>query len=95
MTRPAMPKSAPDGVLRDGYDTGGFYDEAFEHGSDGVAVPRAHYAELIAQIASMDGPDLRRAAELANRSFLDRGGSELAIHAMRMRAKYRRLLPEG
>ena len=30
-----MPTSAPDGVLRDGYDTGGFYDEAFEHGSDG------------------------------------------------------------
>jgi uncharacterized circularly permuted ATP-grasp superfamily protein len=68
-----MPKSAPDGVLRDGYDIGGFYDEAFEDGSDGVAVPRAHYAELIAQIASMDGPDLRRAAELANRSFLHRG----------------------
>ena len=68
-----MPKSAPGGVLRDGYDTGGFYDEAFEHGSDGVAVPRAHYAELIAQIASMDGPDLRRATELANRSFLHRG----------------------
>jgi uncharacterized circularly permuted ATP-grasp superfamily protein len=68
-----MPKSAPDGVLRDGYDTGGFYDEAFEHGSDGAPVPRAHYAELIGQIASMDGSDLRRAAELANRSFLHRG----------------------
>ena len=68
-----MPKSAPDGVLRDGYDTGGFYDEAFEHGSDGVPVARAHYAELIGQIASMDGSDLRRAAELANRSFLHRG----------------------
>ena len=61
------------GVLRDGYDTGGFYDEAFERDSDGAVVPRAHYAELIAQIASMDGPDLRRATELANRSVLHRG----------------------
>ena len=68
-----MPQSAFDGVLRDGYDTGGFYDEAFEHGPNGVAVPRAHYAELVAQIASMDGRGLRRAAELANRSFLHRG----------------------
>ena len=68
-----MPQSAVDGVLRDGYDTGGFYDEAFEHGPNGVAVPRAHYAELVAQIASMDGRGLRRAAELANRSFLHRG----------------------
>ena len=68
-----MPQSAPDGVLRDGYDTGGFYDEAFELGPDGDAVPRAHYAELVAQIASMDGRDVRRAAELANRSFLHRG----------------------
>ena len=68
-----MPQSAPGGVLRDGYDTGGFYDEAFERGSDGVVVPRAHYAELVAQIASMDGPDVRRATELANRSFLHRG----------------------
>ena len=73
MTRPATPESALDGVLRDGYDTGGFYDETFEHGSNGVAVPRAHYAELVAQIASMDGRGLRRAAELANRSFLHRG----------------------
>src|SRR4051794_30558973 len=73
LTRPAMPPSARDGVLRDGYDTGGFYDEAFELGPDGVAAPRAHYAELVAQIASMDGRGLRRAAELANRSFLHRG----------------------
>ena len=50
-----MPQSALDGVLRDGYDTGGFYDEAFEHGPNGVAVPRAHYAQLVAQIASIDG----------------------------------------
>ena len=54
MTRPATPESAIDGVLRDGYDTGGFYDETFEHGSNGVAVPRAHYAELVAQIAFME-----------------------------------------
>ena len=72
MTSPAVPVSSSSGVLRDGYDTGGFYDEAFE--LDGAApVPRAHYAELIAQIAAMDGADLRQAAELANRSFLHRG----------------------
>ena len=68
-----MPKPAPDAALRDGYDTGGFYDEAFEHDSDGAVVPRAHYAELIAQISAMDGRALRRGAELANRSFLHRG----------------------
>ena len=71
MTRPATPQ-ASDGVLGDGYDTGGFYDEMFEPGPAGVAVPRPHYAALVAQLASMDGPDLRRAAELANRSFLHR-----------------------
>ena len=27
MTGPVLPKPAPDSVLRDGYDTGGFYDE--------------------------------------------------------------------
>src|SRR4029078_9503043 len=73
VTRPAMPQSAPGGVLRDGYDTGGFYDEAFERGADGLGVPRAHYAQRAAQIASMGGPEVRRATELANRSFLRRG----------------------
>jgi uncharacterized circularly permuted ATP-grasp superfamily protein len=70
---PVIPVPAPHGVLRDGYDTGGFYDEAFEHGSGGEVVPRSHYAEVVAQISSMDGRDVRRAAELANRSFLHRG----------------------
>ena len=73
MSAPVIPAAAPDGVLRGGYDTGGFYDEAFEIGPEGEARPRAHYAEVVAQIASMDGRDVRRAAELANRSFLHRG----------------------
>ena len=70
---PVIPVPAPHGVLRDGYDTGGFYDEAFELGPGGEVVPRSHYAEVVAQIASMDGKEVRRAAELANRSFLHRG----------------------
>jgi hypothetical protein len=65
--------SPPDGVLRSGYDLGGFYDEAFERDAGGAVVPRPHYAELIAQISAMAGSELRRAAELANRSFLHRG----------------------
>ena len=72
MTGPVLPKTAPGGVLRDGYDTGGFYDEAFEPGPAG-AVPPPHYTELMAQIAAMDGTNLRRAVELANRSFLHSG----------------------
>ena len=69
-----MPESALDGVLRDGYDTGGFYDETFEHGPKASRRPRAHYAELVAQIASMDGRGRCAARpELANRSFLHRG----------------------
>ncbi len=31
VSAPVIPVPAPDGVLRGGYDTGGFYDEAFEH----------------------------------------------------------------
>ena len=52
--------SPPDGVLRSGYDTGGFYDEAFERDAGGAVVPRPHYSELIAQIAAMAGSELRR-----------------------------------
>ena len=65
--------SPTDGVLRSGYDTAGFYDEAFERDASGAVVPRPHYSELIAQISAMAGSELRRAAELANRSFLHRG----------------------
>ena len=42
MTGPVVPGAAQTGVLRSGYDTGGFYDEAFERdpagGLDGVDV---------------------------------------------------------
>ena len=67
-----VPQSLPNGVLRNGYSLDGFFDEAFEEGPEGP-VPRRHYADLIAQIAAMDGRELRRAADLANRSFLHRG----------------------
>jgi hypothetical protein len=61
-----------DGVLRHGYSLDGFFDEAFEAGAGGVTAG-PHYAELIGQIAAMDGQDVKRAADLANRSFLHRG----------------------
>ncbi len=73
MTGPVVPGAARTGVLRNGYDPGGFYDEAFERDPAGGVTPRPHYDEVIAQIAAMEGSDLRRAAELANRSFLHRG----------------------
>ena len=73
MTGPVIHGAVSTSVLRDGYSTGGFYDEAFEHDAAGTVVPRAHYSDVIAQIGAMDGSDLRRAAELANRSFLHRG----------------------
>jgi uncharacterized circularly permuted ATP-grasp superfamily protein len=60
------------GVLRRGYSLDGFFDEAFEPGARGPE-PRPHYVELIGHIAAMDGRALKRAADLANRSFLDRG----------------------
>jgi uncharacterized circularly permuted ATP-grasp superfamily protein len=60
------------GVLRHGYSLDGFFDEAFEEAPQGV-LPRPHYAELLRQIAAMDGQDMRRAADLANRSFLHQG----------------------
>ena len=57
-----------------GTTPGGFYDEMFEEGLEGGPPrPRPHYAELAAQLAVMDGREVRRAAELANRSFLHRG----------------------
>ena len=73
MTGPVIQGAVSTSVLRGGYSTGGFYDEAFEHDAAGAVVPRAHYGDVIAQIGAMDGSDLRRAAELANRSFLHRG----------------------
>jgi uncharacterized circularly permuted ATP-grasp superfamily protein len=73
LTGPVVPGAARTGVLRNGYDPGGFYDEAFERDPAGGVTPRPHYDEVIAQIAAMEGSDLRRAAELANRSFLHRG----------------------
>jgi uncharacterized circularly permuted ATP-grasp superfamily protein len=69
----AVLEAGPGSVLRDGYDIGGYYDEMFEQSSDGRTVPRAHYLNLVTQLAAMDGADVRRAGDLANRSFLHRG----------------------
>ena len=54
------------------YDLGDFYDEMFAPGPGGVA-PRPHYQALIARLSQLDAQDLRRAGDLANRSFLHQG----------------------
>lgn len=61
-----------------GYDTGGFFDEMFMPGHEVSAdvrgvVPRPHYRALFAQLAGLSASDLRRASDLANRSFLHQG----------------------
>ena len=63
-------------ALRDGYDTGGFYDEMFEPATgatQGTPAARPHYEPLLRQILAMDGAELRKAADAANRSFLHGG----------------------
>ena len=56
-----------------GYQTGPFYDEMFVPLPDGGLVPRPHYRALAAQLADLRARDLRRAGDLANRSFLHQG----------------------
>ena len=68
-----MPQSSPDGVLRDGYDTGGFYDETFEHGRMAARCRGRTTPSSSRRSRRWTGASLRRAAELANRSFLHRG----------------------
>ena len=59
-------------MLRGGYDTGGFYDESSTVARTDRGAPDALRRAGVA-VATMDGRELRRAAELANRSFLHSG----------------------
>ncbi|MDP9372120.1 MAG: circularly permuted type 2 ATP-grasp protein [Chloroflexota bacterium] len=45
----------------------------FEQGPGGEIAPRPHYRALFARLAALDAGDLRRAGDLANRSFLHQG----------------------
>ena len=66
-------ETIPGGLLTEGYDTGGFYDEVFERQLSGTLAPRAHYAELVAHLANLGPADIRNASDVANRSFLHQG----------------------
>ena len=71
---PSLSVATPiPGALMAGYDTGGFYDEMFTTDANGNPVPRPHYSALVAHLATLGPGDLRRASELANRSFLHQG----------------------
>ena len=61
------------GRLMAGYDTGRFYDEVFTTAPGGGVAPRPHYRTLVAQLAGLGPDDLRRAEDMANRSFLHQG----------------------
>jgi uncharacterized circularly permuted ATP-grasp superfamily protein len=63
----------PGGALAAGYETGGFYDEVFVPLPDGGVTPRPHYRALVEDLARISSADLRRASDLANRSFLYQG----------------------
>jgi uncharacterized circularly permuted ATP-grasp superfamily protein len=63
----------PGGTLTAGYDTGAFYDEVFVPTSDGGVQPREHYRALFSQLELLDASALRRASNVANRSFLHQG----------------------
>jgi uncharacterized circularly permuted ATP-grasp superfamily protein len=63
----------PAGALVAGYDTGAFYDEVFVPQPDGGVEPRPHYRALVDQLMRLDAGDLRRASDVANRSFLHQG----------------------
>ena len=71
--RTERPGAARQSELVAGYDTGGYYDEMFVPLASGGVAPRPHYESLFSQLAGLDPADLRRAGELANRSFLHQG----------------------
>ncbi len=70
---PVPVETAPASALVAGYRTDGFYDEMFAAGPGGELAPRPHYRALFAQLAALSARDLRRAGDLANRSFLHQG----------------------
>ena len=65
--------ASPGGPLAAGYETGGFYDEVFVPLPGGSVAPRPHYRAMVEQIGRLDAAALRRASDLANRSFLHQG----------------------
>src|SRR5690348_12670760 len=74
MSERAGPLSGlPGDALVAGYETGSFYDEMFVPLPGGGVAPRPHYARLTQQLAELDIGDLRRASDLATRSFLHQG----------------------
>lgn len=66
-------ETLPGGALVAEYETGGFYDEMLAALPDGGLRPRPHYEALFMELARLDAGDLRRASDLANRSFLHQG----------------------
>ena len=69
----APSETPPGGPLVAGYETGGFYDEVFVPLPGGGVAPRPHYRALVTDLAELVPADLRRASDLANRSFLHQG----------------------
>jgi uncharacterized circularly permuted ATP-grasp superfamily protein len=61
------------GALLRGYDPGPFYDEMFRVEANGDLTPRGHYRSLVDHLSGLSADDLRRASDLANRSFLHQG----------------------
>lgn len=73
MIEHGVPHAAARSPLVHGYDTGAFYDEMFVPTPDGGVAPRPHYRALFEHLSALDPSDLRRAGDLANRSFLHQG----------------------
>lgn len=70
----AGPRSShPGGALVRDYTTDGFYDEMFATLPSGELAPRPHYQPLLDELGALSADDLRRASDLANRSFLHQG----------------------
>jgi uncharacterized circularly permuted ATP-grasp superfamily protein len=69
-THATTPDETPDaGGLTNGYDVGGFYDEMFE----APARPRAHYAALFDELATLAPDALEERNRVANSFFATQG----------------------
>jgi uncharacterized circularly permuted ATP-grasp superfamily protein len=65
--------TVPGGTLIADYSTRSYYDEMFTTLPDNTVVPRPHYRALYERLTELDAGALRRASDLANRSFLHQG----------------------
>lgn len=72
---PAHETASVDSPAAPPYDPGEFWDEIFE--PDGT--PRAHYAALAAQLATLSPEEVARSQAAADRAFRDRGIT-FAVH---------------